>query len=642
MRNKKIAAAAIAAALSFVMLAGCSAADQNGAVSNTTNSSSIAGSSTTATRITAATDSVEISFDKSDYYFDWKSGSYTTLNMSQGSQTIAKSGVYEITDVLVEGSLIVDVDKSADEGIVYLVLNNASISCSTSAPIYVKDAEKVVLILENNSENMVYQGTSVTENEDGEPSAAILSKADLTITGGGTLNVTSDYNDGITSKDTLKITDGTLVIDARNDGIVGKDVLAVEKGSITITAGKDGMRSTNDTDAGMGNILIKDGTYDITANNDAIQACSVLQIDGGTFDLSSGGGYAGDVKTNTNFGQAGMGKQLTQPNDQNSAFSAQTADSISSATVATDNASTETDIDISSATDSKKCMKADGGIIISGGQFTTAAYEDSVNSSGDVLINGGSFTIQAGDDAIHSDANVIINGGTISIQNAYEGIEGKNISVNNGNITVTTSDDGFNVNDASGVFTIGGGNIYVNSGGDGLDSNGAVMMTGGAAYVDGPTDSGNGAIDYDRGFTISGGVLVAAGSSGMAQTGDSNSSQPSILMYYSIIQAAGTVVTLNDESGNTVASFTPAKLYSSVAISAPGLMTGKTYTLFSGDTEVVSFTLSDTVTYLNESGITANQSMGPGGGGQFNNGGQPGGPGHGGGQFGGGIPGSGS
>ncbi len=643
-RNKKIVAATLSVALSLAILAGCSAADKSSTVTSTTSNSSTTGSSTTgssttATSIAASTDSVQVRFDSSDYYFDWKSNSYSALDMSTGTQRITKSGIYEISGTLADGSLVVDIDKSVDEGTVYLVLNNASISSTASAPIYVKDAKNVVLILENNTTNTVYQGGGVTLNSDNEPSAAIYSNADLTITGGGTLNVTSDYNDGITSKDELKITDGTLVITAASDGIVGKDVLAIEKCSVTITAGKDGMRSTNDTDAGLGNILIKDGIYKITANNDAIQAYSVLQVDGGTFELSAGGGYSGNVKTNTNYGQGNMGKQWTQPNDTSSALSAQSADSMISTTAVT-NSSDDTAVDSSSVSDSKKCLKADGGIIINGGQFTLSSYEDSLNSVGDIVINNGTLSISAGDDGIHADSGVVINGGSITMENAYEGIEGKLVTVGNGDIKVTASDDGFNVYDNSGVLTISGGTIYVNAGGDGLDSNGSFVMTGGMTYVDGPTNSGNGPLDYNAGFEISGGVLVATGSSGMAQTGDDSSSQPSILMYYESEQAAGTPVTVKDESGNIVASFTPAKQYSSAAISGPGLKTGQTYTLYSGDTSVVTFTLSDTVTYLSASGITTNQSMGPGGsfngGGQFSGGGKPGGQFHNG-----GVPGSG-
>lgn len=594
MHIKKLSAAALAVALSAAILSGCGAANSSTSAGTT---STATGSSTSASVIAATTESIQVSMDSSDYYFDWQAEIHTTLDMSSGSQTITKSGIYEITGTLADGSLIVDIDKSTDKGTVYLILNNTNITSASSAPIYVKDAKKVVLVLENGTTNTISQGSGVVVNSDNEPSAAIFSKADLTITGSGTLSVTSDFNDGITSKDTLKITDGTLVINSNKDGIVGKDVIAVEKAVITITAGKDGMRSTNDTDTGQGNILLKDGTYTITANNDAIQAYGLLQVDGGTFNLTSGGGYTGSISANVNPGSGGMGRP----------------DTVTQATETTD---------ASSTSDSKKALKATGGIIINGGAFTIASYEDSVNSSGNVVINGGTLTIQAGDDAIHSDTDVTISGGTITIANAYEGIEGKNITINSGDIKVTSSDDGINVNDAAGLLTITGGNIYLNAGGDGLDSNGSAKMTGGTVYVDGPTDSGNGAIDYDKSFTISGGTIIAAGSSGMAQSTDSSSSQPSILMYYTAAQAAGTTLTVKDESGNTVASFTPAKQYSSAAISAPGLKTGQTYTLYSGETKVVNFTLSDTVTYLSESGVTANQSAIPGGGTQMGGGGQ--------------------
>ena len=601
--HRKPASTILAGALSLILLAGCGAADKA-----TASAESSAASSVSASSIAAASTVSDITFDSDDYDVDWKSGSYTTLDMSAGSQTVTKSGVYEITGMLADGSLVVDVDKSADKGTVFLILNNASITSATSAPIYIKDAKKVVLILEDGTTNTVTQGSGVIEDSDGEPSAAVFSKADLTITGSGTLNVTSDYNDGITSKDTLKITDGTLNVSAVMDGIVGKDALAVENGSITVTAGKDGLKSTNDTDEGMGNILLEGGTYTIKAEGDGIQAAGVLKIDGGTFSLTSGGGYSGSVKTGMEGGPGMQGGQNMQ-----SWGAAQAASDTSSGT---------------EESDSKKGLKADGVIVITAGNFSISSYEDAVHANGSVAISGGELTINAGDDAIHADEAVAIDGGTLAIENSYEGIEGKSITVSGGDITVFSSDDGFNVNGDSGTLTITGGEIYINASGDGLDSNGSIQMTGGTVTVDGPTNNGNGAIDYNASFTISGGALVAAGSSGMAQTGSAGSSQPSILMTFTAAQAAGTTVTVRDGSGNTVASGAPAKEYASVAISAPGLKTGQTYSLWSGETEVVSFTITDTVTYLNESGITTNQGMmggGPMGGGKPQGGGQFGG-----------------
>lgn len=606
----------MAAALGVALLAGCGQSDNGLSIFTSPAAGTVSASIISASETVS---SVDVSFDSSDAYFNWKSGVYTTLDMSEGTQSITKSGIYEITGTVSDGSLIVDVDKSADDGTVTLVLNNSSITSATGAPIYVKYAKKVVVMLENGTTNTLSQGSGVSVNSDNEPTAALFSKADLTITGGGTLNVTSDYNDGISCRDTLKITDGTLVVNAVGDGIIGKDVLAVENGSITVATGKDGMRATNDTDAGMGSILLKDGTFNVTSANDAIQAVGVLQIDGGTYHLTTGGGYSGSIKSNSNFGGGMKGGQFPQRNTDATTPAAQTMPAGSDATSTSAGASDTT-------AESSKCLKADGGILINGGDITASSYEDALHSKGAINIAGGTLTLTAGDKGIQADSGVAITGGTLDIQNSYEGIEGKNITVTGGDIKLTSSDDGFNVNDASGLLTIGGGTVYINAGGDGLDSNGSISMTGGTVTVDGPTDNGNGALDSYAGFTISGGSIVATGSSGMAEVPDSDSGQASILMYYSGTQAAGSAVTLKDASGAIVATFTPSKAFSSAAISAPELVVGQTFTIYSNDKEIVTFTLTDTITYLNESGVMTNPSMGTGGQpGGFHGGGQPGG-----------------
>jgi hypothetical protein len=571
-----------------------------------------------------------VKYDSEDYSFDWKSQSYQTINVNTGSAEITKSGIYEITGTLNDGSLVVNVDKKADSGIVYLVLNNANLSSIASAPINIKDAKKVVILLEKGTTNTINQGSKVVVDADNEPSAAVFSKASLTITGSGTLQVVSDYNDGISSKDTLKITDGTIVVNAKADGIVGKDVLAVKKGNITITAGKDGVRSTNDTDAGKGNILIADGSISITSNNDAMEAFGTLQIDGGTLNLTTGGGYEKNTTVHSDKGPGGMdgGKRGFKGGNPNDA-----SNPTGNNSGGTSNTTAQT-AQVNSETESKKALKADGNILINNGTLTVSAYDDSVHAKGGIEFNGGTLTLESGDDGIHSDTHVTVNNGTISILHSYEGVEGKILTFNNGKIALTSTDDAFNVNDASGLLAINGGEIHLNSGGDGTDSNGAITMTGGVVYVDGPTANNNGAIDYDQSFKISGGTIIAAGSSGMAQSPDSTSNQPSILMYYGTTQIAGTSFTLKDSKNNSIVTYTPSKEYASVAISSPDLKKGESYTLYSGSTKVVSFTLSETVTYLNESGVTTNQSHGPGGGGMKGNrqgdknpGGMPGGPG---------------
>lgn len=581
---KKPLSIVLALALLLTGLAGCA---------STKESSSIETVSTT-----SVINPVSVTYDDDDYYFDWKSSSYKTIGLSGSSSTvngegldvqgsivtISKSGVYEITGSLTNGSIVVDVNRDNDDGTVFLVLNGATIQSQTSAPIYIKNSKKAVILLENGTENSVAGGSDYVVNEDGEPSAAIFSKSDLTITGGGKLTVTADYNDGITSKDDLKITDGSLIVTSKADGIVGKDSVSVKNGSFEIIAGKDGIRSTNETDEDKGNIVVENGQFTIAAANDAIQATRFVQIDDGSFQLNSGGGYPGkSISSGNDFGG--------RPDQK--------------ASTPTTNVVEE---------ESKKGLKAGQGLLVNGGNISVSSYEDSLHSNNDLIINGGILTLQSGDDGLHADNNLLITDGQITITNSYESLEGSNITVNGGKINATSTDDGINVNSKTGVLNITGGEIALNANGDGTDSNGSINMTGGTVYVDGPTGNGNGSIDYDGSFAISGGTLVASGSSGMAQAPSTNT-QPSILMYYTSTQAAGTAITLKDKNGNIVLTHTPSKQYSSVAISSPKLTVGSTYTLYSGDSQIVEVTLSDSLTYLTESGVTTKpQNAGPGGG----------------------------
>ena len=67
----------------------------------------------------------------------------------------------------------------------------------------------------------------------------------------------------------------------------------------------------------------------------------------------------------------------------------------------------------------------------------------------------------------------------------------------------------------------------------------------------------------------------------------------SILLSFSA-QQAGSTVSIRDESGTVLASFTPAKSYSSVLISTEDLQVGKTYTVTAGSYSE-TLTLSSTV-----------------------------------------------
>lgn len=133
------------------------------------------------------------------------------------------------------------------------------------------------------------------------------------------------------------------------------------------------------------------------------------------------------------------------------------------------------------------------------------------------------------------------------------------------------------------LIQISGGKIYINANGDGIDSNGNLTVTGGEIYVDGPTSGGDGALDCSGTALISGGTVIAVGSSGMAENFDSSSAQGSMITTVSDSMITGDI-TLTDSEGNTIVSYSPSKEYSSVAISCADLKEGETYTLVAGDT----------------------------------------------------------
>ncbi|MBQ1515102.1 MAG: carbohydrate-binding domain-containing protein [Lachnospiraceae bacterium] len=277
----------------------------------------------------------------------------------------------------------------------------------------------------------------------------------------------------------------------------------------------------------------------------------------------------------------------------------------------------------------EKGLSAEDSVRIAAGAVTVESGEDGVHVENDdetvdayFYMSGGSLAITSGDDGIDAAGTLVIDGGTIDITQCEEGIEGLTIVINDGDISVAAADDGINASDGSGgevmgmaagassgaSLTINGGSIYVNSSGDALDSNGDLYVNGGTVYLDGPTSDGEGAIDIGDGAqgVITGGTVIAAGSSGMAENFGQSSTQGSILYSFGQ-QAAGTAVTLTDASGNVLAEYTPSKSFGSIVISAPGIEAGQTYTLTVGGQ---SYTVEMTGLIYGQGTMTG---MGPGG-----------------------------
>lgn len=490
-----------------------------------------------------------------------------TVSISGSTVTIRDEGTYLLSGTLDNGMVVVDAENTDK---VQLVLDGVSITCDTSAAVYVAQADKVFVTLAADSQNSLSNGGEFTAIDDSNIDAAVFSKDDLTFNGEGSLAVTSPAGHGIVSKDDLVVAGGNYSITAGEQGLSGKESVRIADGTFTITAGKDGIHSEDADDTTLGFVYLANGDYNITADGDGISASNVIQIDGGSYTLKTGGGS--DTVTldfSGNWGWGGPGRQ------QNT------------------NAAEDTV--------SAKGIKATGDLLVNGGSFEIDSADDALHSNANLTVNGGTWNIASGDDGIHADETAAVASGSVTITKSYEGIEGQNIVISGGAIDLTASDDGLNAaggNDQSGsggfggfqrgsfdaaedsAITISGGTLHINASGDGVDSNGSFFVTGGETYVSGPTDSGNGTLDYAGEATISGGIFVAAGSSGMAQNFGDSSAQGAMLV--SVSGSENDVITLKDSSGKELLSMTADKAFGCVVISCPEIKQGETYTVTAG------------------------------------------------------------
>ncbi len=419
----------------------------------------------------------QVTIDTSDMFTDRDSETdydeeeATNIVLSSSDVTITEEGVYVLSGTLSSGQVIVDATEDAK---IQLVLNGVDITCSGSAAIYVKEADKVFLTINSGTTNTLAVGSEYDSEDENGVDGVIFSKCDLTINGEGTLNIYANYGHGIVAKDDLALMGGIYSITSENHGIRANDSIRIANGIYNITSGKDGIKVSNSDDTSKGYMYILDGTFYINAEQDGITASSTMQLEGGTFTISSGGGYSGVLNTIT----VGEGSGSTVQ--------------------ATDKLTT-----------SMKAFKAND-ILVNGGTYNLSCYEDAMHANNEsFVINDGTFTIYTGDDAIHSDSYLEINGGTIDIVEGYEGLEGKNITINGGIINVNVLDDAINVSSSSGVMTITGGTITLASSGDGVDSNGSFVMTGGTLIldIDAIYTGGDGEFDITGSITYTGGEI---------------------------------------------------------------------------------------------------------------------------------------
>ncbi|MFC7531108.1 carbohydrate-binding domain-containing protein [Actinoplanes sp. GCM10030250] len=564
--RKKFVAAVSSAVLAAALLVGCATGDDTATGSTgstvtaaaTVDASTVDGTQTAAEVLAANKTAHTVPAVSADGAAEITLSGTSASSSSDGVEvngstvTISKAGTYRISGSLTDGQIVVN----APDATVTLVLDGADITSSTTAAIAATEAEQLVIQLADGTTNRLADTASYAE--DADVNAALFSAGDLTITGGGILEVIGNGNDGIASKDGTVVQSGTVTVRAKDDGLRGKDYVVADGGTITVTAGGDGVKADNEEDADSGYVAVAGGTLTLTTEGDGIDAATDLVTTGGTITVVSGGGHqkqpAGDV--------------------------------------------------------SAKGLKSGVITVLGGGTATVDASDDAVHSDGAVHLAGAKVSVASGDDGVHAEGQQIIDGGTVEVTAAVEGLEGAHIVLKSGTVTVTSSDDG--VNGAGGTsteentggggrggpggggpggggseagdysVTVNGGTLVINSEGDGLDSNGTATITGGTVVVNGPQRDGNGALDVNGDFTISGGVLLAAGSAGMVVAPGTGSGQGWLSATLDSAAPAATTIQIANSDGDVVATFVTSKTVQNVVYSSSAVKSGDKYTIYTG------------------------------------------------------------
>lgn len=404
-------------------------------------------------------------------------GKYIGYEIDGTDVSITAAGTYVFSGDCDNGSITVQKGVTG----VTIVLNGLTLTNDDSAAITLNKTAEASLIAAAGTTNTVAD----TEGSNDENAAVkVKSGASLSIGGTGTLTVDGNAKNGIkgAADAVITVAEVKLNINAANDGLSCDDELNITGGTLSITAGGDAVKASPDTGdtenpdtTSLGNVTISGGTLTLNATEDGIQADGDLTISGGTFDVTANGGHT---------------------------------------TTLTDDSA------------SCKGFKAGGALTVTGGTLTVDSADDALHASTDVTISGGTLTLATGDDGVHADNDLVIGAKgasststpRINITASYEGLEGTTVSVYSGDIDVVASDDGVNAaNSTVGersdkyAISIAGGDLYIDAGSDGLDSNNDINITGGKVEVYGADAMMDAAIDYDGTFTLSGGTLFGAG-----------------------------------------------------------------------------------------------------------------------------------
>lgn len=467
---------------------------------------------------------------------------------------------------------------------------DASASAKTDAASDTKDsasdASASGAAVSGTSSDSAEDGISIRFSNDGitaaDDSGLSIDGTSLTITAAGTYLLSGSCEDG-----SVKVQKGTTGVVLVLDGLTLSSqttapLICAKSTEVTIEAAAGTVNTLSDTEAN------NDGSNDSnTENNNAEGNDSETESGNDASSNSTAENAVIKCKDGSQVVLCGTGELILQANGKNGIKSG---------------ASTETEGD-ASLTIRELTLTID------------APVNDAVNAESILNVESGTLEISAGDDALHSDGELNIgadgtDGPSISITSCYEGLEGTVVNIFSGDIDLQSTDDCINAADSdqpNGDFQINitGGSITASaSNGDGFDSTGDLIISGGSVAVWTANAADNEPLDADGTVTISDGTVLAAGeSSGMGI--HLEASQPCVIFSGDSSESGGFRQTalLTNGSSFSILSDDQTTLYSAEAMcsasyiifSSPDLTESASCTLSSEDTETTSSAQSGSI-----------------------------------------------
>lgn len=499
----------------------------------------------------------------------------TNNSWSIDGQTLTFSGLTADTVCSVSGSfngqIVID---GGDDYKFELEMCGLTLYSGEQNPITILSGDKVTLSAKKETKNYIYDTReAVPDDDETAYSAAVYAKCDLELAGKGELTVISSNNNGVHTKDDIKVKNLTLSVTCEDNALKGNDSVSITGGILTLIAKSgDGIKTKNSDISSKGNqrgtVTISGGTVNIYAACDGIDAAYDADISGDAIVNIYTDSYspyaeisAGNNTGNENFpsgndnsgfpsdGNPGMpsdiGNSGTDGNGNgggnfggNGGFSGGSFGSNGGFGGGSFGGGSfggggrpggqggMNDGNSEKGDYSTKGIKADNEIHISGGTITVNSYDDAIHANGgdalengetatgNILIGGGTLTLFTKDDGVHADGTLTVSGGKIEITGCYEGLEGTYVAVTGGDISIVSSDDGINATTTSGTGIIfEGGTVYIYAGGDGIDSNSRTSYQGilfaGGNITVISTSGGDSSIDTEQGYTYTGGTVLA-------------------------------------------------------------------------------------------------------------------------------------